>query len=371
MAATCIYNEGMIVGLIGLGLSGKTTVFNAVTRGDAEVGSFQSQKGAFHRGRVLVPDARIDFLTEMSSSLKTVYAEVEYLDVAGFTGEKDTASESEIPQVLRECDALAHVVRAFANDSVLHPKGSVNVRRDIEALDEELVFTDLLMVEKRLDRVERQAKVVKDDKVKHEAEVLRKVKEILEQNTPLRSVTMPPEESKLIRGFRFLSEKPMLVIINIGENDIDKIESIDGEFADLAGKPNLDLAVTCGKMEMELAQLPDEDCATFMADMGLKESALDLVIRKSYAMLGLISFLTTGDKETRAWTIKKGSTAQSAAGVIHADFERGFIRAEIVAYEDLKRSGSYAEARKHGLVRLEGKTYLMHDGDVVIFRFNV
>jgi ribosome-binding ATPase len=361
----------MIVGLIGLGLSGKTTVFNAVTRGNAEVGNFQSQKGAFHRGRVLVPDPRIDFLTEMSSSLKTVYAEVEYLDVAGFTGEKESASESEIPQVLRESDALAHVVRAFANESVTHPKGSVNVRRDIEALDEELVFTDLLLVEKRLDRVERQAKVVKDDKVKHEAEILRKVKEILEQNTPLRSVKLSPEEEKSIRGFRFLSEKPILIIINIGESDIDKIDAIATEFADLKGKPNLDLAVICGKVEMELAQLPDEDRDTFMADMGIKESALDVVIRKSYSLLGLISFLTTGDKETRAWTIKRGSTAQSAAGAIHADFERGFIRAEIVAYDDMKKSGGYPEARKHGLVRLEGKTYIMQDGDVVIFRFNV
>jgi ribosome-binding ATPase len=361
----------MIVGLIGLGLSGKTTVFNAVTRGDAEVGSFQSQKDAFHRGRVLVPDARVDFLAEMSKSPSVVYAEVEYFDVAGFSGEKDSASESDIPQVLRESDALAHVVRAFANDSVAHPKGSINVRRDVEALDEELVFTDLLLVERRLDRVERQAKVVKDDKVRHEAEVLKKVKDILEQNTPLRSVTLPPEEEKLIRGFRFLSEKPMLIIINIGEDQIDKIDAIKAEFADLKGKPNLDLAVICGKIEMELAQLPDEDQQSFMADMGLKESALDVVIRKSYSLLGLISFLTTGDKETRAWTIKRGSTAQSAAGAIHADFERGFIRAEIVAYEDMKRCGSYAEVKKHGLMRLEGKTYIVQDGDVVVFRFNV
>jgi ribosome-binding ATPase len=361
----------MIVGLIGLGLSGKTTVFNAVTRGNAEVGSFQSQKGAFHRGRVLVPDPRIDFLAEMSKSAKVVYAEVEYFDVAGFSGEKESASDSEIPQVLRESDALAHVVRAFKNDGVVHPKGSINVRRDITALDEELVFTDLLLVEKRLDRVERQAKVVKDDKVKHEAEVLRKVKDILEQNTPLRSVSLPPEEEKMIRGFQFLSQKPMLVIINVGEEDMGRIEQIETEFADLKGKPNLDLAVTCGKIEMELAQLGDEDRDSFMADLGLKESALDVVIAKSYSLLGLISFLTTGDKETRAWTIRRGSTAQSAAGVIHADFERGFIRAEIVAYADMKRAGSYPEAKKLGVMRLEGKTYVMHDGDVVIFRFNV
>ncbi len=361
----------MIVGLIGLGLSGKTTIFNAVTRGNAEVSSFQSQKGAFNRGRVLVPDERIDWLTELESSKKTVYAEVEYIDVAGLSGDKDSSVENEIPAVLRECDALAHVVRGFENDEVLHPKGSINIKRDIETLDDELVFADLLLIEKRLDRVERQAKMIKDDKIKHEYEVLKKVKEALEANKPLRTVAMTPEELKTIRGFQFLSQKPMLVIINVGEDNIGEIEKITAEYAYVREKAQTDLAVVCGKIEMELAQLSDDDRKSFMGDLGITESALDLVIKKSYDLLGLISFLTAGEKETRAWTVRKGSTAPVAAGVIHADFERGFIRAEIVAYNDLKRLGSHAEAKKHGLVRLEGKSYIMQDGDVVIFRFNV
>lgn len=361
----------MIVGLIGLGLSGKTTIFNAVTHGNVEVSSFQSQKGAFNRGRVLVPDERIDWLTELESSKKTVYAEVEYIDVAGLSGDKDSSVENEIPAVLRECDALAHVVRGFENDEVLHPKGSNNIKRDIETLDDELVFADLLLIEKRIDRVERQAKMIKDDKIKHEYEVLKKVKDALEANKPLRTVEMTPDELKTIRGFQFLSQKPMLVIINVGEDQISDIDKITAEFSYVCEKAQTDLAVVCGKIEMELAQLSDDDRKSFMGDLGITQSALDLVIKKSYDLLGLISFLTAGEKETRAWTVRKGSTAPVAAGVIHADFERGFIRAEIVAYNDLKRCGTNAEAKKHGLVRLEGKSYIMQDGDVVIFRFNV
>jgi hypothetical protein len=361
----------MLVGLIGLGLSGKTTIFNAVTRGSAEVGSFQTQKGAFNRGRVLVPDERVDWLTKTHESKNTVYAEVEYIDVAGFSGEKEESVESEIPQVLRESDALAHVVRAFKNDQVLHPKGSIDVRRDIQTLDDELVFSDLILIDKRLDKVERQAKVVKDDKVKHELDVLSKVKELLEQNVPLRAAQLTPEEEKVIRGFRFLSEKPMLVIINVGEEDLGRIAEMTQQYGDLTKKVNSDVVVVCGKIEMELAQLSDDDRKSFMEDLGIVEPALNTVIKKSYDLLGLISYLTAGEKETRAWTIKKGSTAPVAAGVIHADFERGFIRAEIVAYGDLFRCGTHAEAKKQGLVRLEGKNYVVQDGDVVLFRFNV
>jgi hypothetical protein len=361
----------MIVGLIGLGLSGKTSIFNAVTRGNIEVGSFQSQKGAFHRGRVLVPDTRIDWLSDHYQSKSTVYAEVEYIDVAGFSGEKETSVESEIPQVLRECDALAHVVRAFANPNVSHPKGSIDIRRDIATMDDELVFADLMLIEKRLDKVERQAKMVKDEKVKHEYEALKKVKALLDQNTPLRSVKLTPEEEKQIRGFCFLSEKPMLIIINVDEGDIGKIEAITKDFENLKTQPNVDLVVVCGKIEMELAQLADDDRGSFMADLGISEPALDLMIKKSYDLLGLVSFLTSAEKETRAWTLKKNSTAPTAAGVIHADLERGFIRAEVTAFKDFLRCGSLPEAKKQGLVRLEGKSYIVQDGDVILFRFNV
>ncbi len=361
----------MIVGLIGLQLSGKTTIFNAVTRGNAEVGSFQSQKGAFNRGRVLVPDERVDWLSELENSKKVTYAEVEYLDVAGFSGDKETASDTEVPSVLRDADALAHVVRAFEDESVIHPKGSVDVVRDVQGLDDELVISDLILIENRLERIDKQAKHTKDEKIKHEFEVLHRIKVHLENNEPLRGVDIDPEDEKTIRGFKLLSIKPMLLIINIGEDDIGSVDELATRFASLKEKPNVDLVVLCGKIEMELAQLPDEDRASFMEDLGIKESALDLVIKKSYELLGLISYLTAGEKESRAWTIPRGATAPQAAAVIHKDFERGFIRAEVVAFDDLKRTGSHAEAKKQGLVRLEGKSYIVQDGDVVLFRFNV
>jgi len=361
----------MIVGLVGLQLSGKTTVFNAVTRGDAEVGSFQSQKGAVNRGRVLVPDERIDWLAELENSRKLVYAEVEYFDVAGLSGEKDTAADSEIPQVLREADALAHVVRAFKDEAVIHPKGSIDVARDIRALDDELVFSDLVLIENRLERIEKQAKHTKDDQIKHEFEVLQRIKAHLEENKPLRAVEIDPEDEKTVRGFQLLSLKPMLLIVNVGEDDLGAVRELSEKFSQFKTQPNVDLVVMCGKIEMELAQLADEDRQSFMQDLGIEESALDLVIKKSYDLLGLISYLTAGEKEARAWTVHKGATAPQAAAVIHKDFERGFIRAEVVAYDDLRRTGSHAEAKKQGLVRLEGKNYVVCDGDVILFRFNV
>jgi len=361
----------MIVGLIGLQLSGKTTVFNAVTRGDAEVGSFQSQKGAFNRGRVLVPDERVDWLAELENSKKITFAEVEYIDVAGFSGDKDSVSDTEVPAILRDADALVHVVRAFENETVIHPKGSIDVIRDIQSLDDELVISDLILIENRLGRIEKQAKHTKDDAIKHEFEVLQRIKVHLENNEPLRGVDIDPEDEKTVRGFKLLSLKPMLLVINIGEDDIQNVENLAAQYASLKEKPNVDLVALCGKIEMELAQLPDEDRSSFMEDLGIKESALDLVIKKSYELLGLISYLTVGEKESRAWTVSKGATAPQAAAVIPKDFERGFIRAEVVAFEDLKRTGSHAEAKKQGLVRLEGKNYIMQDGDVVLFRFNV
>jgi GTP-binding protein YchF len=361
----------MKVGLIGLALSGKTTVFNAVTSGNVEVGGFQSQKGEVHLGRVLVPDERVEWLAELSKSKKITYAEVEYIDVAGFSGEKDRGIEDEIPPALRDCDALAHVIRAFEDPNTVHPKGAVDVRRDIETLDQELIFADLLSVEKRLNKVGRQAKLVKDDAVRGEYELLKKIKGYLEDEKTLRTVELTDEEHKQIKGFRFLSDKPMLLTINIGEDDIPRSKEIESQFAELATPSHTDLVVICGKIEAELAQLSDEDRDVFLADLGLEDTALDRVIKRSYRLLGLISFLTTGDKETRAWTIRNGMNAAEAAGTIHHDFQRGFIRAEVTAYDDIRRCGSIAEAKKQGLVRLEGKNYIVKDGDEILFRFNV
>lgn len=361
----------MNVGLIGLSQSGKTTIFNAVTGGDIEIGGFQSQKGEVHLGRVLVPDERIDWLHELDNSKKVVYAEVEFLDVAGLSGETGKGIEEEIPPALRECDALAHVVRAFDDPSHPHPKGSVDVRRDIKLAEEQLIFADLLTVENRLGKVGRQAKLVKDDKVRAEAELLEILKGLLEEEKPLREAELTSEQLKLARGYHFLSAKPVLLLINVGEADIPNIEKIEAEYADLVAGKEVALVAICGKMQMELAQLDEADQAEFIAEMGLKGSAMDRMIQLAYELLGLISFLTSGEKETRAWTVARGATAPEAAAVIHKDFQRGFIRAEIVAYDDLKRCGSMVQAKKEGLVRAEGKKYVVQDGDVVYFLFNV
>ncbi len=361
----------MKIGLIGIGLSGKTTIFNSVTRGDIEVGGYPTQKGQVNLGRVLVPDARVDWLSELNRSKKKTYAEIEYLDVAGFSGEKETGIEDEIPAVLRDCDTLAHVVRAFEDSNSIHPGGSVDIRRDVRLLGEELIFADLLAVEKRLKKIGRQAKSKEGDTLRSEYDLLREIKVHLEEEVPLRMVELTPSDRKLIRGFRFLSAKPILFIINVGEDDIPQMDEITEQYCDLAGHENADIVVICGKIQMELLQLPEEDRQVFMDELGLKGAAFDRMITKSYELLGMISFLTTGEDETRAWTIRRGSTAQQAAGAIHADFERGFIRAQVVAYDDLRRCGSEAEARKKGLVRMEGRCYIVQDGDEILFRFNV
>jgi GTP-binding protein YchF len=361
----------MKMGLIGLGLSGKTTIFNSVAHGKAEVSGYLTRKGEVHLGRVLVPDARVDWLAELSRSRKTTYAEVEYMDVAGFSGEKKNGAEAEIPQDLRDCDALAHVVRAFEDPGSVHPLGSVDVMRDVRLIDEELMFTDLISIETRIDKIDRQAKMGKNENLRTEYDLLEKIRLELEEGKPLREMELAPDNDKMLRGFRFLSAKPILIIINVGEEDIPRIGSITEQYATLANHANTDIEVICGKIQMELLQIPEEERQAFMDDLGLKGAALDRVIKKSYELLGLISFLTTGEDETRAWTIKSGSTAQQAAGAIHADFERGFIRAQVVPYDALRRYGSEAEARKHGLVRLEGKDYVVQDGDEILFRFNV
>jgi len=361
----------MKIGLIGLGLSGKTTMFNAVSQGNVEVGGYLTRKGEVHLGRVLVPDARVDWLAGMSKSKKITYAEVEYMDVAGFSGEKNTGVEEEIPADLRECDALAHVIRVFEEPGSVHPKGSVDILRDVRLLDDELIFTDLLSIEARIDKLGRQARLEKNEILRSENNLLRKIRRRLEEGKPLREMGLTADDEKIVRGFRFLSAKPILIILNVGEDDIPQIDPITEKYSTLAEHENTDVVVICGKIQMELLQLPGEEQQAFMDDLGLKGTALDRVIKKSYELLGLISFLTTGEDETRAWTIRRGGTAQQAAGAIHADFERGFIRAQVIAYDDLRRYGSEVEVKKQGRVRLEGKDYIVQDGDEILFRFNV
>jgi GTP-binding protein YchF len=362
----------MIIGIIGLPQSGKTTLFNAVCGAQQEVGGFTAA-GEVHRGIVKVPDDRLDVLTEIYKPKKISYAEIEWMDVAGFTGETSDRDriDSEIPPAIREADALAHVVRAFEDANLPHPKGSVDAKRDIRALEDELIFSDLVLAEKRMEKIDRRLKVVKDDKIGKEKAVLDKCLEQLNANRPLRDLDFSDDESKAIRGFQFLSIKPMLVVLNIGENQLSKRDEVETEFAYVGEAPHCVVETVSARVQMELGELDPDDRQMFMEDLGITESAFDRLIRKSYKLLGLISFLTGGEKEVHAWTIKTGMTAQKSAGVIHEDFEKGFIKAEVIAYDKLAEVMSEAEAKKRGWMRLEGKEYIVKDGDVIFFRFNV
>lgn len=362
----------MKIGIIGLPQSGKTTVFTAVCPHHSESHA-GSAKMEVSRGIVKVPDDRVPELVKIFEPAKITYAEIEFMDVSGVSGKRSDSvrSEKDIPPALREPEVLAHVVRVFENEIVLHQDGSVDASRDIDNVEAELIFNDFILVESRLDKISRQAQMSKDENAKREMVILEKVKAHLEAEKPLRNLELNHLEEKAIKGFQFLSQKPKLIILNIGEDDIPKMQELTAEFAAKYTGENIDVAAICSKLQMELIELDEEDREMFMQDMGLSESALDKMIRKSYDLMGLITYLTGGETEVRAWTIRTGTKAPQAAGVIHQDFEKGFIKAEIYSYEDLIKYGSEAEAKKHGCLRIEGKDYVFQDGDCVLFRFNV
>lgn len=354
------------IGIVGLPQTGKTTLFQILTH--AHGGGPGSGRQETHVGVVRVPDARLDRLTELFKPQKTVHATIEYMDMPGSVIE--LARTGVQSQALRELDALVHVARAFQDESVPHEAGSVDARRDIESVELELILSDLAVVEKRLERLEKDIKKQKNPAMEKELQVLNICKAALEKQTPLREVELNAEETKVIRGFTFLSRKPMLYVLNLGEADAARANLAD-QFAAQAGlKQRLRTGVSaiCGRVEAELAQLSDADAAEFLASYGLKESAVSRLIRASYQLLGLISFFTVGEDECRAWTLRAGSTALEAAGEIHSDIQRGFIRAEVVKYDDLMAAGSLAEARTRAQLRLEGKEYVVEDGEVVHFR---
>ncbi|MBU1319998.1 MAG: redox-regulated ATPase YchF [candidate division Zixibacteria bacterium] len=362
----------MIIGIIGLPQSGKTTLFNVLCGTHQETGGYTA-KGEVHHGVVKVPDARLGVLAEIYKPKKITHAEIEWMDVAGFTGDTSDRArvDTEIPNAIREAFAIAHVVRAFDDPKLPHPAGSVDPERDIKAVEDELIFSDLVGAEKRLEKVERHLKVSPDDTLRREKAVLEKCLEQLNTEKPLREVEFTPDEQKAIKGFQFLSIKPVLIILNIGENRLPDRAAIQKQFAPYDEKQWCAVEVISAKVQSELAELDPDDRKVFMDDLGITGFALDRIVGKSYELLGLISYLTGGDKEVHAWTINRGTTAVKAAGVIHKDFEKGFIKAEIVAYDKLVEAGSEAEAKKHGWMRLEGKEYIVKDGDVIFFRFNV
>jgi hypothetical protein len=327
-----------------------------------------SGKQEAHVGVVRVPDARLDRLSALFKPQKTVYANIEYMDMPGSV--IDLARTGVQSQALRELDALVHVVRAFEDAAIPVEGGSVDPKRDIENVELELILSDLAVVEKRLERLGKDIKKQKSPALEKEFEVLERCRAALEKQKPLREMELTAEESKVIRGFTFLSLKPMLYVLNLGEGDAARA-NVAEQFAAQAGlKQRLHTAVSaiCGKVEAELAELSESDAAEFLSSYGLKESAISRLIHASYQLLGLISFFTVGEDECRAWTIRAGSTALEAAGEIHTDIQHGFIRAEVIKHDDLMAVGSFAEARNRALLRLEGKEYVVHDGEIVHFR---
>jgi len=361
------------LGIIGFQRSGKTTIFNAVTRGHAETGSYGAGVQP-NIGVVKVPDQRLDDLAKLFHPKKTTHADIRYIDFPGSAfGEGHGPSPQFLAQLAR-CDALIHVVRAFRDETVPHPQGSVDPQRDAAAMELELAFADAAFIEKRLERIDIQVRSMKAgerDAAEREVELLKRLKAQLEADTPLRRQDLSDEERRLLVNYQFLTDKPLLTVINIDEADVTRAAGIEASFAGQHGSEQSAVAAISGKIEQELAQMTDADAEEFRKDLGITESGLDRMIRMSYALTGLISFFTVGPDECRAWNVHDGATAPAAAGKIHTDLERGFIRAEVVHWKDLLDDGSLAEARKHGHLRQEGKAYVVKDGDILNILFNV
>ena len=366
----------MQIAIVGLAGSGKTTVFNTLTRGHAETGGFGGME--LHVGVVKVPDERLDRLAAIFKPKKIVQADVTYVDLpAPPASSEGHIGTEELPAEhlarLRESDALLHVVRAFEDPAHPHPDGSVDPTRDLERLDFEFVIADLALTDRRLERLKtsgRHGTPAERESNEREEAVLVRLKEALEAGRPIRDIELDPDEEKAIRGFRFLTQKPVLVLLNVGEGDLGGAGQRSAAIAAGYDHRQAIIDALSARIEMELGELEPDEAGVFMEELGIAESGLDRVIALSYRLLGLISFLTAGPDEVRAWPIRDGSTAVDAAGVIHTDLAKGFIRAETVAYEDLLTLGSMAEAKKAGRLRSEGKTYRVKDGDVVEILFS-
>jgi len=354
----------MRLGIIGLPQSGKTTVFNALTRGHQPL---TTSGGRFdvHTGVVDVPDGRVDRLSELFKPKKTIYAKVTYADIAGLEGSQSAIS-GQLLNLITQMDGLLHVVRCFEDSNVAHPSGSVNPLRDIATMDAELLINDMIAVERKLERlVEERKKGGGRERlvIEREGTLFERFKDALSREIPLREIDLTAEEEKTLAGFGFLTRKPLLILLNLHEGQ----ETPAVEYP----HTHSNLVALQGKLEMEIAQLAPEDVDLFMAEYGISELGLARVISLSYDLLGLISFFTVGVDEVRAWTIHRGSTAYEAAGEIHTDLQKGFIRAEAIQYDELISLGGLNEAKAKGRLRLEGKEYVVHDGEIVHIRFNV
>jgi len=359
------------IGIIGLAKSGKTTIFNALTKGKADIESL-----APHIGIAKVPEPRLKTLADILHPKRVVPAETRYIDIgASVKGlVADKAIGGQFLTQLSNVDTLINVVRAFTDESIPHIEGSLDVDRDIDTTNLELAFSDLAIIEKRLERIKVSLKGAKPPErqgLLREEELLMKVKADLEKDIPVRELKLTTDEARTITNYQFLTAKPLLIVVNIGEEQLPQAASLEAELDSHYSRPNCRIIALCGKLEMELTQLDNSAAEGFRAEFGIRESGLDRIIKLSYELLGLISFFTIASGEVKAWSIQNGTNALKAAGKIHSDMERGFIRAEVISYDDLVKCGNLSEARKKGLLRLEGKSYTVQDGDIITFLFNV
>ena len=364
----------MKLGIVGLPNVGKSTLFNALTKAGAESANYPFCTIDSNIGVAFVPDPRLKVLADFYHTQKIVPATVEFVDIAGLVkgASKGEGLGNQFLANIREVDAIVHVVRCFEDENVVHVDGSVDPVRDIETINLELIFSDLEILERRIAKTARGAR--NDKALAEELALLQKIKEHLEQGKLAKTLELSDEEKELSRTFNLLTDKPVIYAANVSEDDLaDDAASNENvqKVREYAKEEHSEVFVVSAKMEAELSELDDEEKAMFLEDMGLSESCLDKLIKASYSILGLTSFLTAGEKEVRAWTITKGMKAPQAAGKIHTDFEKGFIKAEVVNYDDLIRLGSYAAAREKGLVRMEGKEYVVQDNDIIVFRFNI
>lgn len=364
----------MKLGIVGLPNVGKSTLFNAITKAGAESANYPFCTIEPNVGIVAVPDERLDKLAKMYNPEKITPTAIEFVDIAGLVkgASKGEGLGNKFLSHIREVDAIVHVVRCFEDSNIVHVEGSVGPVRDVETIEMELILADMEVMEKRIDRTRKMMKGG-DKKFQVELDLYEDIFKTLSEGRPARSMKFDPEQQKLVDQLFLLTSKPVLYAANVSEDGIHDTDNnpLVKELVEYAQKEGSEVMVICAKIEEEIAQLEDDEKAEFLKELGLAESGLDRLVKASYKLLGLISFLTAGTPEVRAWTIVKGTKAPQAAGKIHSDFERGFIRAEIVAFDDLMACGSYNAAKEKGLVRSEGKEYVMNDGDVTLFRFNV